>query len=512
FSGEIKSVTEGPTVITFLAECTKGVPLRRVPSVERSLGSRFGCSVICLPCFSSGAIEIQISRRKRVRVDLCDVLTSESYQKTCKNGLLFAMGVDAGGKALCKDLTDLCCLALAGESGTGKSVFLHSFLTGLICKYSPEELRLLLIDLKGGEFVPAYDKLPHLVTESAVTDLAAAMHMLDWAIEEGERRKEAFVEIGDDLGEYVSNLDEYNEFVQTPLPKIVVVIDEINELYLAHKKEVSQKIVWLIQSAHATGIYLVISSSSMSDGRFWFDVSHHSPALVLFRVNNMEESLYLLKRSCGENLNGSGDFLYALNGALVPTRGQAAYVRTDAVKKVVEYVRERYPCPPMKSAMEAMLKKQGKEWAQKEETIDPIYLKALKFAVATNRVSLSTMQRALGITFNRAGQIIEWMEKKGYISEYTGSPSRKVFITDDEIYERYEARVQKITVDALRLAVETGNASIYFFQRCCNMSYQQAKKAIGWMEKSGYVSAHNGVYPRRVLLSRAQFNETFEGS
>jgi S-DNA-T family DNA segregation ATPase FtsK/SpoIIIE len=333
-------------------------------------------------------------------------------------------------------------MLVAGSSGSGKSVFLGSLIISLIVKYSPSELRLILIDPKKTEFV-LYNNLPHLMINEIITDAHKAVQSLNWAIGEMNRRYTLFEQMSRS-GTYVVNIDEYNshlEKAEDKLPKIVIIIDELADLMLAAKKEVEDRIQNLTQKARAAGIHLIVATQRPSADVITGVIKGNLPTRIAFGVSAEVDSRVILDQSGAQKLLGKGDFLYTTPGLPAPVRVQSAFISAEDSQKVVNFIKNNNEAyydeeatayiNNTRTSGDDSLSDGGKE------DIDPIYIEALRHVILTSSASISMIQRKCSAGYNRAGRIIEWMEEKGYISPFDGAKARKVLITKEEFESQY---------------------------------------------------------------------------
>ena len=247
--GTIASVTFGPTVTRYNVVLPRGVSPRKVVSLEQEIAMglcREGVNVY--PNVEDGAVSIEVPNRNRQTVELGCMFIDDAYTKAKPTSLVFAMGKDIANRKVYGDICKMTHLLVAGSSGSGKSVFLGCLIISLITKYSPDELRLILIDPKKTEFV-LYNGLPHLMVNEIISDCKKAVQTLSWAIGEMERRY-TLIQKKSLSGTYVVNIDEYNanlEPGEEKLPKIVIIVDELADLMLNAKKDMEDKIQSLTQ-------------------------------------------------------------------------------------------------------------------------------------------------------------------------------------------------------------------------------------------------------------------------
>ena len=393
------------------------------------------------PNFEDGAVSIEVPNKNRQFVQLGCMLTGDGFTKSKSTSLVYAMGKDVGNRKVYGDICKMTHLLVAGASGSGKSVFLRSLIISLIVKYSPDELRLILIDPKKTEFV-IYDHLPHLMINEIITDINKVIQSLNWAIGEMNRRYGLFEQMSRS-GTYVVNIDEYNANVaagEEKLPKIVIIVDELADLMLAAKKEVEDRIQNLTQKSRAAGIHLIIATQRPSADVITGVIKGNLPTRIAFSVASEVDSRVILDASGAQKLLGYGDLLYIMAGMNTPTRVQGASISSEDAQKVVNFIKANNEAEYDESASAFInnTKVQGDETEESEdEGVEEVYIEALRYIIQSGSASISMIQRKCSVGYNKAGKIIEWMEDMGYISAFDGAKARKVLITKEEFESKY---------------------------------------------------------------------------
>ena len=350
-----------------------------------------------------------------------------------------------GSCQLVVDLAEMPHLLVAGATGSGKSVCLNAMLISLICKYSPEDLRLILIDPKKVEFA-IYDGLPHLMINEIIADAQKAVSALNWAIKEMERRYLLF-EQKTRSGKLVHNVDEYNRNLnenEEKLPKVVIVVDELADLMSVAKKDIEDRIQRLSQKARAAGIHLVIATQRPSVDVITGVIKGNLPTRMAFRVIQEVDSRTILDSSGAEKLLGNGDMLYRTEGMFSSCRVQGAFLSSEEVQAVVEDIKahnEAYFDANIADYINNADKGQSSDGGSDDmdgDSVDPQYIKALAIVVKLGSASISLIQRKCSVGYNHAGKIIEWMELMGYISPFDGkAKARTVLLSKEEFESKY---------------------------------------------------------------------------
>ena len=444
---EVVKVTCGSAVTRYDIDIPKNIAVRSVikhdAEIAMRLHARDGVNIYSNS--EVGAISIEVPNSKRATVGLKSVLQAEEFQANKPGVLIFAIGKDVEGRNVCGNIVKMKHILVAGATGSGKSVCLNAMLISLICKYSPEDLRLILIDPKKVEFA-IYDGLPHLMINEIIADAQKAVSALNWAIKEMERRYLLF-EQKTRSGKLVHNVDEYNRNLnenEEKLPKVVIVVDELADLMSVAKKDIEDRIQRLSQKARAAGIHLVIATQRPSVDVITGVIKGNLPTRMAFRVIQEVDSRTILDSSGAEKLLGNGDMLYRTEGMFSSCRVQGAFLSSEEVQAVVEDIKahnEAYFDSNIADYINNADKGQAADGGSDDmdgDAVDPQYIKALAIVVKLGSASISLIQRKCSVGYNHAGKIIEWMELMGYISPFDGkAKARTVLLSKEEFESKY---------------------------------------------------------------------------
>lgn len=442
----IASVTFGPTITRYNIVAPRNIPTSKLVSkdVETSmaLSLRVESGVNIYPNFKDGVISIEVPNKQRQTVHLGCMLTGREYMDSKPTSLVFSMGKNVANQKIYGDICKMTHLLVAGSSGSGKSVFLGTLIVSLINRYSPQQLRLILIDPKKTEFV-IYHDLPHLMINEIINDPKKAVQSLGWAIGEMNRRYELFEKMSLS-GSHVVNIDEYNANLkegEEKLPKIVIVVDELADLMLAAKKDVEERIQNLTQKSRAAGIHLIIATQRPSADVITGVIKSNLATRIAFMVPTDVDSRVILDASGAQKLLGYGDMMYITAGQKEPIRLQSAFISSSDTQRVVEHIKSHNDAYFDEEATNFINTRGGNLNVADDdspEAIESIFIDALRMAIHAENVSISMIQRRCGVGFNKAGKIVDWMEAKGYISPMEGAAKpRKVLITKEEFEETY---------------------------------------------------------------------------
>jgi S-DNA-T family DNA segregation ATPase FtsK/SpoIIIE len=419
--GRVTHVHTGPVVTMYEFEPAPGVKINRVVSLSEDLALALRAQSIRISAVpGKAAIGIEIPNPRREVVSLREVIASEDFAKSSSH-LTFAIGKDIFGSSVVADLARMPHLLVAGATGSGKSVFLNATVVSLLCKSTPGELRMLMIDPKLLE-LSAYDGIPHLICP-VITNPKEASEMLRRMVFEMERRYHMIAQRG------VRNIESFN--VAAPeeerLPYIVILIDELADLMLAAQSQVEDSIARLAQMARASGIHLILATQRPSVDVITGVIKANFPARVAFQVTSRVDSRTILDAQGAEQLIGKGDMLFMLPGTRI-MRVHGAFVSEKEVKRVADFVRGQGG--PDYALMEeiAQAENSARADAAQSEDRDELYERALVFGDAAGEVSISSLQRRLKIGYNRAARIMELMEEDGLVGPPRGAGKPRDFL------------------------------------------------------------------------------------
>lgn len=458
--GRIVQFQRGPVVSLFEFEPAPGVKLGRIVSLQDDLAMSLRASVVRIvaPMPGRGTVGIEVPNLRRDVVRLREVLESEDFQTHTSN-LSIPLGKDISGLPVVVDIAAMPHLLIAGATGTGKSVCLNAVLVSLLYRATPQELGLIMIDPKVLE-LSVYDGIPHLRVP-VVTVPKQAKAVLEWAVKEMDQRYrlmqrygvrnidsfnrlargevdpeaiEDLVEHADESGERNENSASPGAEVIKPLPKILIVVDELADLMLQVGRDIEELITRLAQKARAAGIHLILATQRPSVDVITGLIKANFPARLSFRVTSRIDSRTILDSMGAERLLGKGDMLFMAPGANPLRRVHGALVTDAEVNRVVNAIRTKEGPRYDESIMafcEAALRKDaedGGDGSEEEDEYDPFYDKAVELVVEKQHASTSLVQRVFRIGYNRAARIIERMEREGLVSAQDGARPREVLV------------------------------------------------------------------------------------
>ena len=415
--GEVVGINPGPVITVFEFKPAPGIKLSKILSLvdDLALGLSAKSVRIIAPIPGKDVVGIEISNPKRELVYLKEILESPIF-KNSDSPLTIALGKDVSGNPVVTDLGKLPHLLIAGSTGSGKSIFLHSVILSLIYKSPPEAIKFLMIDPKRIE-LSVYEGIPYLL-HPVVLDPKTATKALRWLVDEMDRRYAIFEEVG------ARNLDSYNENFEKKLPYIIVIIDELADLMVVSSREVETLLTRLAQMARAAGIHLLVATQRPSVDIITGTIKVNFPARISFQVTSKIDSRTILDTQGAERLLGAGDMLFMPPGSSYLERIHAPYVSEKEVKNIVKY---------LKTLGEPEYLADFKNYNDEEEILDKtedyddeLYKEALKIAYQYGKISVSMLQRKLRIGYNRAARLVEKMEEEGIVGPSDGVRPRPV--------------------------------------------------------------------------------------
>ena len=441
----------GPVVTRFEVELAPGVKASKVTGISRDLARSLSMASLRVVEVIPGKpyIGIEVPNKQREMVRLIELLDTEKF-KDPKSQISMAMGKDIGGKPIITDLARAPHMLVAGTTGSGKSVLVNAMLLSMLLKYTPDQLRLILIDPKQLELAN-YNDIPHLLTP-VVTDMTEAASSLSWCVAEMERRYQLMSLLK------VRKLNEFNKKVraaeragkpmvdplwrpndsvsisQAPklktLPMIVIVADEFADMIMQVGKQAEELITRLAQKSRAAGIHLVLATQRPSVDVITGLIKANIPVRAALRVNSKVDSRTILDSGGAEDMLGNGDMLFLGPGQIEPDRVHGAYVSDEEVNHVCDAWRERGApdyIDNMSSNFELSSIGSGSTGSPSGED-DDLYNEAVGFVMETRKVSASSIQRKFSIGYNRAARIVDSMEEAGLVSPMGKSGKRELLM------------------------------------------------------------------------------------
>lgn len=427
-------VQVGPTVTQYTFRPAVGVKISSITPLAQDLALALAAQHIRIeaPIPGKSLIGVEVPNKAKVNVRLRELLQSKHFRERHSN-LTIVLGQDVSGKYIYADLGRMPHLLIAGTTRSGKSVCINTLILSLLYQNSPEDLKFIFVDPKRVE-LSLYKGIPHLKTD-VIVDNHKVVNALKWAVGEMERRYKTLESAGSrDIHSYRekaargekkrvvdSETSEVREEDLAPMPQVVIVIDEMADLMVAHGKEVEASIILLAQKGRAAGIHLVLATQRPEVNVVTGLIKANMPARISFKLKSQIDSRTILDTGGAEKLLGNGDMLYSSAEASNLQRIQGVFVSEDEVKKVVDFIERQ--------KIEKGLDEIGEDFGGGEENPidldgtggsdedehDPIYQAAKKLVVETQRASTTYLQTFLKIGYPKAARVMQTLEQRGVV-------------------------------------------------------------------------------------------------
>lgn len=418
----------GPVVTQYEVQPAPDVKVSRIEGLSDDLAMALAASSLRIeaPIPGKSAVGIEIPNKDFNAVPLRRVLEEVEFTAS-ESKLTFALGRDVAGIAKAVDLAKMPHLLIAGATGSGKSVMVNAVITSLLCKATPDDVRMILMDLKRVELA-AYNGLPHLLVP-VITEPERAKAALKWAANEMEARYRRLA------GASSRNIRVFNETRVDPedrMPYIVIIIDELADLMMREGKNVEDPIVRLAQKARATGIHMVLATQRPSVNVVTGLIKANFPSRIAFAMASQIDSRTILDTPGAEDLIGRGDMLYQPSDLPRPMRLQGVFVSDPEIARVVDHWKGQIEDPHYDMAI---IDTGDEGTASVDDLVDEDADRLLPDAVEVireyDRASASLLQRRLKVGYARAARMIDQLEARGYIGAFDGSNARQVLRRDE---------------------------------------------------------------------------------
>ena len=436
----ISNVSVGPSVTRYELQPEQGVKLAKIVSLSNDIKMRLAAADIRIeaPIPGKSAVGIEVPNKNSQVVYLGDILSSPAFQEN-RMKLAFGVGKDIGGKVVVTDIAKMPHLLVAGATGAGKSVSINTLIMSILYRYSPEEVRMIMVDPKVVE-LQVYNGIPHLLIP-VVTDPKKAAAALNWAVAEMTSRYKKFAAYG------VRDLSGYNEKIRgiteeerekeglSVLPQILIIIDELADLMMVSASEVEDAIVRLTQLARACGMHLIIATQRPSVNVITGLIKANVPSRIAFSVSSGVDSRTIIDMNGAEKLLGKGDMLFFPQNLPKPIRVQGAFVSDEEVAKVTEFLKSQGEAEYNHSISKSLEKEATEETGGSQSDRDELFAEAGSLVIETDKASIGFLQRKFRIGFNRAARIMDQLAAEHVVGEEEGTKARKVLMNMEEFEE-----------------------------------------------------------------------------
>ena len=448
--GQITQINPGPVVTTFEFKPEAGIKYSRITNLTDDLCLALKAESILIERMAGkSTVGIQVPNRQREIIWLRENIESQEFFGT-KSKLTLALGKDINGRIVTADLAGMPHLLIAGSTGAGKSVAINAMIMSILYKATPDQVRLILVDPKRLE-LGNYEGVPHLFTP-IITEPKLAANALRNAVREMERRLKLLAAKG------VRNIEQYNKLFdegetpslfgesaeESPIPYIVIIIDELADLMMLDSGNVEESVTRLAQMARAVGIHLVLATQRPSVDVITGLIKANFPARVSFRVATKVDSRTILDANGAEALLGKGDMLYLPSGSARVHRLHAPFVTEKEIAAVVEFWRSQGTAEYEEKFLQAPKEERiggsaGGDGEEGEGEHDPLFEDAVRLVLEFGKASTSLLQRRLRIGYGRAAHLIDLMERDGIVGAADGPKPREVLKRPDWISEVEES-------------------------------------------------------------------------
>ena len=446
---EVVDHQTGPILTMYEIKPERGTRLNKISCLtdDLSIAMKTGGGVrIVAPLPGKNTIGIEIPNKNKKSVRFREVL-EESMEQTKGMNIPIYLGCDVAGAPIYADLAKLPHLLIAGQTGSGKSVCLHSIIASMLMTRSPSQVRLLMIDPKMVE-LSQYKSIPHLM-HPVVTDMKKAEALLAWAVDKMEERYNLLAQAG------VRHISQYNNLTQEErlarikpqteeerqkipenMPFIVIIADEMADMMMTCPKEVESHIIRLAQKSRAVGIHLILATQKPIKQVVTSLIKSNLPARISFKVTSNIDSRVVLEMIGAEKLMGSGDMLFVRNGPASLIRGQGAFLDDEEIERLVRYVgkEDQEFEQDLVQYTENAVQESAPGGAPGEDmsSKDELYDAAVEIILDAGRGSLSLLSTRLSIGYGRAARLIDMMSNDGILGGHNGGKPREVLISPEE--------------------------------------------------------------------------------
>jgi len=423
---EMGEVNVGPTVTRYTLKPAEGVKLSRITTLNQDLSLALAAHPIRIeaPIPGKSLVGIEVPNKSAAVVRLGSLILYPEFQKS--DPLVFAIGRNVNGEPIFVNIAKMPHMLIAGATGSGKSIAIHTLIVSFLYKNSPDMLKFILIDPKRVE-LSIYNGLPHLIAP-VVTENKKAIGALRWVIQEMDHRYQLLQEAG------ARDIKSFNKSEKDKLPFIVIVIDELADLMSTYGREVEGSIIRLAQMARATGIHLVVSTQRPSVEVITGLIKANITGRVALQVASQIDSRTILDSAGAEKLLGSGDLLFQSAELSKPQRIQGGYITEEEIKRVVSFIKKNNELPDeIISIGETQDDDSGSplplfDNMANNDTDDDLFEEAVEVVRSAGKASSSLLQRRLKIGYARAARLLDIMEEKGIVGPGEGAKPREIFI------------------------------------------------------------------------------------
>ena len=433
-NAKVISFCHGPAVTRYDLEPAPGVKVSKITNLAEDIALQLATSSVRIePVPGKAAIGIEIPNRTLESVQLREVLENPQFQEASSK-LTVGLGMDISGQAIFADIGKMPHLLVAGATGSGKSVCINTLISSILFKATPDEVKFILIDPKMVE-LSNYNGIPHLMVP-VVTDPKKASSVLNWAVQEMEKRYSIFATHG------VRDIKSFNRrYPEENIPLIVIVIDELADLMMVSPKDVEDAICRILQKARAAGIHMILATQRPSVNVITGIIKANLPSRISFAVSSQVDSRTILDRGGAETLLGKGDMLFSPQGASKPIRVQGAFISDEEVEMLLDYIRSQgHEISENEELIDFMESETAEDDNAEEDggqiKYDQLLPDAVEIVMSTGQASTSNIQRRLSVGYTRAARLVDTMEELRIIGASAGgNKPREILMTSEQAKE-----------------------------------------------------------------------------
>ena len=415
---QVVNVKLGPVVTLFEIIPAAGIKINTIINLADDISRSMGVGAVRISqIYGTQYLGVEVPNEQRETVTIRELLSNENFKNTSLK-IPICIGKDISGNIEVIDLSKTPHLLVAGTTGSGKSVFINTLLASILYKFSPDNLRLILIDPKMLE-LSVYNDIAHLLTP-VVTEPKKAIIALKWVCKEMERRYSLMNE------ENTRSIEGYNQKSPEKLPYIVVFIDEMADLMMTAGKEVEHYVQRLAQMARACGIHLVMATQRPSVDIITGSIKANFPSRISFQVASKYDSRTVLGEIGAEQLLGNGDMLMSKNGGNI-IRYQSAFISDNEVNKLIKEIKRSQTVKYL-DELDEIIKNNDENFDNLSEEDELLITKSIDLIKSTNKASTSFLQRNFQVGYNKAARIMEALEQRGVVSPPNHAGKRDILI------------------------------------------------------------------------------------
>lgn len=425
-TAKVSEYNPGPAVTQYALEINKGTRLSKITALSTDLALALSAPTgqirIEAPIPGRNLVGVEVPNRSAEYVTLKTMLSSPQMKKH-KSKLAVALGIDVAGNPSIVDIAAMPHVLIAGSTGSGKSVCVNSFMTSILFRATPEEVKFILVDPKRVELT-GYNDIPHLLTP-VIVDPPKVVSALKWATQTMDERYKMLAEVG------VKNISEYNELAGlATMPNIVIVIDELADIMLFAPAEVEESVTRIAQMARAVGIHLVLATQRPSVDVLTGLIKANVPTRIAFNVASMTDSRVILDSPGAEKLLGRGDMLYQAPDKPKPVRVQGTFVSAGETKQLIDFLKSQGQKPQYEEEIVTKYQSNkvtgGGSSMDDDGGVDPKCVEAARLFLNADKASSSLIQRRMSVGYARAARILDQLYELGLVGPPDGSKPRDV--------------------------------------------------------------------------------------